>query len=261
MPPLATDNQATAAHPPVRVRVALRYRIDGDLRFLAHHDEIRLLSRALRRARWPLVYSEGFNPLPKLSIAMPRGVGVASDCQFAVATLDRALERQVLADRLRPALPEGCTLLAVEPWAAKTSPRPAAATYAVGLEPDTTSNLQPRISALLAEASLPYERDDGPQKPRRSLDLRPFIDTITRAGDTLTLRLAYVQQRTARAYEILDLLGLEAANLKHRVRLVAVDWQTPDRAGATSAETHRQGMHCGQDNQEEDAQAHHSHQA
>ena len=260
MPPLARDNPPTAVRPPVRVRVALRYRIDGDLRFLAHHDEIRLLSRALRRARWPLVYSEGFNPLPKLSIAMPRGVAVASDCQFAVATLDRALDRRLLADRLREELPEGCTLLAVEPWAAKTSPRPAAATYAVALGAAASDGLESRIRALLAQGSLPYERDDGPQKPQRSIDLRPFVHTLTRAGDTLTLRLAYVQQRTARPYEILDLLGLGAANLKHRVRLVAVDWQTPDRAGATSAETHRQGMHCGQDNQE-DTQAHHSHQA
>ena len=37
--------------------VALCFALDGALRFLSHHDELRMLTRALRRARWPLAAS------------------------------------------------------------------------------------------------------------------------------------------------------------------------------------------------------------
>ncbi|GAF87148.1 unnamed protein product, partial [marine sediment metagenome] len=64
--------------PAQRERWVFGYDVDGDLRFISHHDMLRLFARSLARAALPVRFSEGFNPHPRLSIPLPRPVGVAS---------------------------------------------------------------------------------------------------------------------------------------------------------------------------------------
>jgi radical SAM-linked protein len=58
-------------------RVRFRYERVGDLRFLSHRETMNVLARALRRARVPVHYTQGFNPQPKLVATyiacLPRG--------------------------------------------------------------------------------------------------------------------------------------------------------------------------------------------
>ena len=61
------------------VLLAIRFKVEGTLRFLSHAETVRLLERACVRAGLRLRYSEGFNPHPKLSLPLPRPVGVESD--------------------------------------------------------------------------------------------------------------------------------------------------------------------------------------
>ncbi len=76
----ATTGAAAAPCGAGRLRAALEFALAGDLRFLAHHDELRLLTRALVRAGWPLAYSQGFNPRPRLVLPLPRGNWRSSSC-------------------------------------------------------------------------------------------------------------------------------------------------------------------------------------
>ena len=71
----------------MRHRLAIRYAIKGDLRFLSHQDTLRLFQRAFNRAGIPIRFSEGFNPRPRISIAMPRPVGVESCDELLVIEL------------------------------------------------------------------------------------------------------------------------------------------------------------------------------
>ena len=47
-----------------------------------------LFTRALRRARVPLWYSEGFNPHPKLNFALPLSVGTESLCELCDVSVE-----------------------------------------------------------------------------------------------------------------------------------------------------------------------------
>ena len=76
------------------------YSLDGDLRFISHHDELRMLVRALTRARWPLAYSQGFNPKPRVVIPLPRSVGMASECVRATVQLKEPAATTELFDQL-----------------------------------------------------------------------------------------------------------------------------------------------------------------
>ncbi|MHC4716562.1 MAG: TIGR03936 family radical SAM-associated protein, partial [Planctomycetota bacterium] len=68
------------------------FTVTGDPRFLSHHDLMRLMARAAARAGMPLKHSAGFNPRPKLSLVLPRPVGVASRCELMAVQLTRPVD-------------------------------------------------------------------------------------------------------------------------------------------------------------------------
>ena len=96
-----------------RPMVYCRARITKDepLRYISHLDYASLMQRAIRRAKIHAAYSEGFNPHMKLSFASALSVGVTSDAEYMDLELAEAMEKNEIAKRLRPALPDGVRLI------------------------------------------------------------------------------------------------------------------------------------------------------
>ncbi len=210
--------------PAVRFRVAIRFSIDGDLRYISHRDELRLLARALTRAGWPVAYSQGFNPRPRLALPAPRSVGTASACEWAVVELGERCPTGPLYRSLVAALPAGCRLQRVVALTNRARPQPRRTVYDIELEAEHAAQARPRIAGLLAAERLDVERTYGPGKPSRAINIRPYIETVTLGDRTLSMRLAFVGQRTARPTEVLTALRLPVNAYKHRVRRVQVEW-------------------------------------
>ncbi len=60
----------------------------GNAVWMSHLDLMRLFQRAFKRAGLPLTHTQGYNPRPSVSIALPLSVGVESICEL----LDYELE-------------------------------------------------------------------------------------------------------------------------------------------------------------------------
>ena len=60
----------------------------GNAVWISHLDLMRLFQRAFKRAGLPLVHTQGFNPRPSVSIALPLSVGVESCCELLDFELD-----------------------------------------------------------------------------------------------------------------------------------------------------------------------------
>ena len=60
----------------------------GNAVWISHLDLMRLFQRAFKRAGLPLTHTQGFNPRPSVSIALPLSVGVESVCELLDFTLD-----------------------------------------------------------------------------------------------------------------------------------------------------------------------------
>ena len=80
-----------------------------EIRHISHLDYSKAVERALRRAKLPVAYSEGFNPHMKMAFASALSVGVASEAEYfdveMAADLDAAAvaaARARLADRKQP---------------------------------------------------------------------------------------------------------------------------------------------------------------
>lgn len=68
----------------------------GNAVWISHLDLMRLFQRAFKRAGLPLTHTQGFNPRPSVSIALPLSVGVESSCEL----LDFELEGDKAANRI-----------------------------------------------------------------------------------------------------------------------------------------------------------------
>ena len=87
---------------------------ERDIRFISHLEYIRTIERAIRRAKLPAAYSEGFNPHMKFSLASALGVGVVSYTEFVEIELMEPMELEVAAKALDKALPRGIRVLAAD---------------------------------------------------------------------------------------------------------------------------------------------------
>ncbi len=87
---------------------------DRNIRFISHLEYIRTIERAIRRAKLPAAYSEGFNPHMKFSLASALGVGVVSYTEFVEIELMEPMEVAVAAKALSRALPRGIRVLAAD---------------------------------------------------------------------------------------------------------------------------------------------------
>jgi radical SAM-linked protein len=216
-PPLTTE-------PARRFRVAVELDLDGDLRYLSHHDELRMLARALVRARWPVAYSHGYNPLPRVVLPLPRSVGTASTCQWALIDLCEPRSPAELCATLTGVLPPNCTVWRVIAPAPRATPHPQRVSYQLELTPAEGAQLERRIRELLAATEIRVMRRPGPNRPARPINIRPYIESTVWDGHSLRMRLIYEQQRSARPAEILTVLGLPADRYNHRVRRTEVEW-------------------------------------
>ncbi len=240
----------------VRVAAAARYAILGELRYLSHHDELRMLVRALRRADWPLSFSEGFNPQPRMRLPLPRSVAMASECQVARIELRDVRDARTLFESLAAQMPPDAPLHEVVFDVADPFPAPRAVSYTIDLTGCATDDLGERIARLLAAERVMVERDGGPKRGRRSLDIRPFVRELTLCGHELKMVLTLDGQRSARPVEIATALGLEGATLHHRVCRRAIQWNK-EMAGRDCWPPSTKGTNLGREEKDHRAQETH----
>ena len=80
----------------------------GNAVWISHLDLMRLFQRAFKRAGLPLTHTQGYNPRPSVSIALPLSVGVESECELLDFDLDgMTVPVDEICSKLNGALVEG----------------------------------------------------------------------------------------------------------------------------------------------------------
>lgn len=64
------------------MKIRIRFRKYGVMKFIGHLDIMRYFQKAMRRAEIDICYSEGFSPHQIMSFAAPLGVGITSDGEY-----------------------------------------------------------------------------------------------------------------------------------------------------------------------------------
>lgn len=204
--------------------MAVRFAIEGDLRFISHHDTMRLFERALARAQLPIRFSEGFNPRPRLSLPVPRAVGTASEADVLVIELGEPVEPSAVLDRLNRQTPADLTLL--EAWVLETGrvPQVDMVEYAVALPAGKAGAVARSIDRLMATETYPVERTGAGKTPGKTIDLRAYLAEAAIEDNTLRWTVMVTPGGSARPAELLAAVGLSPEDWLHRVRRTAIHW-------------------------------------
>jgi radical SAM-linked protein len=196
------------------MRMRVRFATDESIKYVGHLDLARSWERAIRRARLPMSYSQGFNPQPRIQFAAALPVGFTG----AAEVLDVFLDEEMEADRflllLKSALPPGLRPLSAEPVPrelAALQSQVRAAIYWVEVaadEPD--ASFRGRLDAFLARSSAWRERRHGDKRTR--YDLRPLVEMLTycgpcELGQAFDARMRSEPGATGRPDELLAELG------------------------------------------------------
>lgn len=217
-----TASPAEAAQPVTRARI--RFRKEGDLRFLGHQDLMNCLERLFRRAELTLLATRGFNPRPRLTFALSLALGIIGKREVMEIDLASAVSEAEILSRLAAHAPPGLQFDEVRLIGPRDKARVSHALYRVELAPSFQPALPGAIDALLASAHCWVERG-RPQ--RRKCDIRPFIHDVRCDEHGLTISCHVSPAGTARPEEVLRLLGLgdllDAGALIERSDLLLAD--------------------------------------
>ena len=88
-------------------KLRLRFEKTGRAVYISHLDLMHTMQRAFSRAGYELKYSEGFNPHPQISIALPLSVGTGSFCELMDFKLNGEADLTALPEKLTAVMPEG----------------------------------------------------------------------------------------------------------------------------------------------------------
>jgi radical SAM-linked protein len=118
----------------------LKYRAkfyrDKPVSFISHLDIMRVFERGMRRANIDMVYTEGFNPHPKMVFGLPLSVGIISETEYVDIELKEDIEPGEIKIKLNLNLPVGINVLTIDYNFSKTKIMPdiRAAKYSIVFE-------------------------------------------------------------------------------------------------------------------------------
>ncbi len=186
--------------------VRIRFRKDGDLRLVSHHDLMHCFERMLRRAGVAFCSTAGFHPRPRMNFALALGLGIVGGREVVDIEFDGHPRLEDIQERLRDQAPPGLTILDVQPRPGKGKAQVRRACYRLAVPADRLADLPHRLSKLLATRPWLVQRS----RPRpRSLDIRPYLGDLRLHDGGVAIDLWVTPTGTARPEEVLRLLGLD----------------------------------------------------
>lgn len=186
----------------------------GDVRFISHLEYARTLNRALRRAKLPVAYSEGFNPHIKMSLASALGVGIASLSEYAEIELAQEISPEQAMLALNHNLPPGIRVLACDVIDKKSDRKLmamlAGATYEIKIPFYDQKAFIAAVDKYNALEQCVYTKKTSPKKPAKQVDVKAFVALLECAaiedGMKVTFDCKITPLGTLKAYDILSVL-------------------------------------------------------
>jgi len=191
--------------------MALWFSVGSDMRYLSHREIVRFWQRLLTRAEAPVRFSEGFNPHIRMSLPLPRNVGVSGAAELLLLEMAESYPAEQLAEVLVKHLPAGIELKGIKEVPRRTRSFPEWARYQIVLsEAVDRTELEQSIRHFMDEASWPVKRARRGRHPQRTIDLRGGVRELRRAAEGLFCTIAIRPEGTIRIEELLRALQIDS---------------------------------------------------
>jgi radical SAM-linked protein len=163
-----------------RIRFSFARKIE--LAYISHLDQVRLFLRALSRSGLPVAYSQGFNPHPRLILALPLPLGVTAGEEYGEIFFSEEISPEQFLSALKMQMPAAIELtgaVVADLEAPSLASLVGAALYRAALRVDHAGFVdQPALNAaldsLLARDEILMQRKAKKNKITYT-NVRPFI--------------------------------------------------------------------------------------
>lgn len=192
-------------------KIRVRFAKTGGLQYISHLDLMRTMRTALKRARLPLKYTEGFNPHMKLNIALPLAVGAESVCEIMELVLTEPRSDAEIVEALSGSVAPGFII-----YEAYTPVHKLAelgwAQYEIKSDEINDNTAGEIIKKLKTRPMMVLKRTKSGEK---DTDIAPGINriSINSTYDLLTLVLCADGQNYLNPEYVLRFIGLENCSI------------------------------------------------
>lgn len=162
-------------------KILCKYTKTGNLKFISHLDILRLMQRAISRAKLPAKYSEGFNPHMRLAFGYPLSLGVESIGEYLELELTEKVDIEKIVDSLNATLPNKIRIIGAKYYDGKESLMSISkyAEYLIDIESDNIDNeyINNLLSKMTKEGLI-YIKEKMNKKNklvRKELNTKDFI--------------------------------------------------------------------------------------
>lgn len=222
---------------PERIKKRLVFEKTHRMRFVGHLDMMRIFQRAISREGIELVFSQGFNPHPRMSFARPLSLGQTSHVEIMDIELAGDIANDELIKRMNSALPVHLQVLAAYDMPEGAKPAMAIVTHAeylIHLPERHRDEYADYLARFLEKPEITIQKlaKFKGRKQMVDLDIKPMLCSLE-LTEPLTMRLLC--------------LATEKENLKPD-RMMKVFWETcghPEQTGYELIE--RTGLYCQQE--------------
>lgn len=213
------------------VIAAIYFKVMGLLCYLSHQETARMFRRALTRASIKLKYSQGFNPHPKMSLPLPRSVGMASECELLVVSI---LTTEQTADcgnkilqQLAPHLPADINIFNIDIYEDTTKFEPIEVKYIIPVE--LTGANRPKLEAVCQELnsakSFEIDRFSHKSGKIKRVNVADFLKCARVIDEGIEVTACFVSGSSLKLDEMPLIFGLDKESITAPIVRKFVQWQ------------------------------------
>jgi len=207
------------------------FSVNRGARFLSHAQLGRVFERACVRARVPVAYSQGFNPHARMSLPLPKSVGLAVTEDVLCIRLaalpdgDPMTTAGHLQQSLQRELSEGLVLTRVILVEGKQTLYPRGVTYRFPIP--CPPHRRERIDEVMASDTWPMERTRGEGRAQvKTVDVRPYLEAVAVAPEGVDVCCHITSAGSIRVDELAKLFVIDITDMQAPVTRTKVRWQT-----------------------------------
>ncbi|HIV16949.1 MAG TPA: DUF2344 domain-containing protein [Candidatus Alectryocaccobium stercorigallinarum] len=216
------------------MRIRIKFSKTGSLKYIGHLDVMRFFQKAIRRAGFDVVYSEGFSPHMLMSFAQPLGVGVTSGGEYFDLDIKSADISVRMKEMLNAQMPEEIRVLEIvkipEDKANKCMTLVAAADYEISFDGIDNERFEKDFKDFMSQDEINIVKKT--KKNEVLTDIKPMIYYFGFDKGRLELRLSSGSVNNLKPQLVISAFGgfagIDTESLKVRIHRKELYAKTED---------------------------------
>ena len=176
------------------MKIRIKFRKQGSMKFVGHLDMMRYFQKAMRRADVKIRYSEGFSPHQIMSFAAPLGVGITSNGEYLDIEANED-DLKSITDRLNQVMVEGIEVLScrkLQDSSKNAMSIVCAADYTLefreGYQPKDLDEFFEKLLYFYAQEQIVITKKT--KRGQKEMDLKPLIYQLRRNGEGIFMQVS-----------------------------------------------------------------------